>query len=148
MASITESITIRRSPDDVFAFVSNYENDPRWRDGVAEMQQDPPGPARDGARTREVIRFMGRDMVTTAVITVEQPGRRIAFRADSGPIPARGYREVAGRGDETTFTYHLSAELNGPLRLMEPVIERDFRRRVAADLARIKGLLEAKCASN
>jgi hypothetical protein len=142
VASITESITIQRSPDEVFAFVSNYENDPSWRAGVAEMRQDPPGPVRGGARTREVIRFMGRDLVTTATVTVEQPGRRVAFRSDSGPIPARGYREVAGRGEETTFTYHLTAELSGLYQLLEPMIVRDFRRRVASDLARIKGLLE------
>ena len=144
MASITESVTIRRSPDEVFAFVSNYENDPTWRAGVAEMQQDPPGPVRDSARTREVIRFMGRDMVTTAAVTVEKPGRRVAFRAESGPIPAHGYREVAGRDGETTFTYHLSAELSGFYRLMEPMIARDFSRRVARDLARVKSLLEGK----
>ena len=144
MPSITQRITIQRPPAAVFAFIGDYRNDPQWRSGVVEIRQMSPGPIAVGATTHEVMRFLGRPLVTLASVTEYDPGRRLAFKSTGGPIPVRGYRLVEEQGEETRFTYHLSADLPGRYRLLEPLIMRDFRRRVARDLQHRKALLEQK----
>ena len=142
MPSVTQSITIQRPPAAVFAFVGDFQNDPQWRSGVVEIRQTSPGPIAVGATTREVMRFLGRPLITLASVTEYDPGHRLAFKSTGGPIPVWGYRLVEGQGEATRFTYHVSAELPGRYRLLAPLIMRDARRRVARDLQRLKTVLE------
>jgi len=37
MPAVESTIYINRTPHDIFAFVSDYERDPRWRSKVLEM---------------------------------------------------------------------------------------------------------------
>jgi quercetin dioxygenase-like cupin family protein len=141
--TLTEAIAIERPAAAIFAFVSTYPNDTTWRAGVIEMRQDTPGPARTGTVTHEVIRALGQEMTVPAVITVEEPGRRVAFAATGGPFLARGYREVTGDDRRCLVTYHLAVRLTGAYRLIAPLLRASFRRRTAGDLRRLKAHLES-----
>ena len=142
MVAITESVLIDRSARDVFAYVSNSENDPDWRSSVTEMRHDPPGETHVGMRTHEVMRLMGKDIVNDAEIVEYEAGHKTAFRTTSGPLAASGYRLVEDAGDQTLFTYHVQADLGGLYELLSALIAWSFRRRVQADLRRLKELLD------
>ena len=142
MASVSSTVLIDRPKDDVFAYVSDYENDPQWRSGVSEMRLDPPGEVSIGVRTHEVMRFMGRDMATEAEVVGYEPGRKVAFRTISGALSAHGYRLVEDAGTGTKLTYHADADLTVAYRPFTALIKRVFSRRVGADLARLKAILE------
>lgn len=58
MSQLERPIGIERNPEEVWGVVGNFDADARWR-FVEVMRSDPPGPARVGAATREVLRFMG-----------------------------------------------------------------------------------------
>ncbi|HKH76305.1 MAG TPA: hypothetical protein VKA51_05035 [Rubrobacteraceae bacterium] len=58
MSQLERSIGIERNLEEVWGVVGNFDADARWR-FVEVMRSDPPGPARVGAATREVLRFMG-----------------------------------------------------------------------------------------
>ncbi len=148
MTSVSGTVLIDRPRDDVFAYVSDYENDPHWRSGVSGMLHDPPGRVSIGARTREVMRFMGRDMATEAEIVEYEPGCKIAFRTVSGPLSAHGYRLVEDAGTGTKFTYHADADLTAVYRPFTVPIKWAFSRRVRADLTRLKEILEGSGASS
>ena len=51
---IEESVRIRRAPEAVWAMVTDYESDHRWRPGITEMTPDPPGTT--GGRARGSVR--------------------------------------------------------------------------------------------
>lgn len=142
MASVSGTVLIDRPRDDVFAYVSDYENDPQWRSGVSAMLHDPPGQVSIGVRTHEVMRFMGRDMSTEAEVVEYEPGRKIAFRTIAGPLSAHGYRLVEDAGTETRLTYHADADLTAAYRPFTALIKCAFSRRVGADLIRLKAILE------
>ena len=142
MVTISDSIVINRPPGEVFAFAGNYENDPQWRAGVSEMRHDPPGQAQVGTKTYEVMRFMGRNAITFAEVVEYEIGSKAAFRTTSGAFSASGYRLVEAEGMGTRFTYHAEAKLSGLLALLAPLLVGSFRRRLRADLERLKGILD------
>jgi len=141
---VRESVIIERPVAEVFAFAGAYENDPRWRSGVVEMRQDPPGKPRVGTTTREVMRVFGRRQVTVAKVVGYDPDERTAFESVEGPIPVSGYRAFEASWSGTRFTYELSAELSRLYRLLSPVLVPILRRQVSGDLRRLKALLESE----
>ena len=44
MATFENTVTIRRSPKDVFAFLADFENIPTWNYAIVETKKTSPGP--------------------------------------------------------------------------------------------------------
>lgn len=144
MSQITKTILIQRPVEDVFAFVSNYENDPRWRSGVVEMQQTPRSTSQVGTTTSEKLRFVGMSFSTDAEVVEYIPNKKIAFRSTAAMTPAQGFREVLPSGENRTlFTYYLEVKFGGLFKLLAPVFVRDFEKRAENDLQTLKQLLES-----
>lgn len=137
------TIVIACPAEVVFAYVSNYENDPQWRAGVLEMTSIPPGSPQIGTKTREVARFFGQKRVTPAEVTQYEAGRTIAFAGLMAKnIPVSGSRTVERIEDLTRFTYQARVELSDYYRLVEPLIALILRKRFTRDLQRLKKQLE------
>jgi uncharacterized protein YndB with AHSA1/START domain len=114
MPSATRTITIDRSPDDVFAFFSDPSNDPRWRPAVKEIRRE--GPAAVGTRIHQVVAGPGgRGVAADIEITAYDPPTRYGFQVVAGPVRPRGEFRFAptagGSGTDVTFT--LAADLTG-----------------------------------
>jgi uncharacterized protein YndB with AHSA1/START domain len=140
---VTESVTIRRSPADVYAFVADYDNDPRWRDGVTEMTATPNGSVRDGTKVREVLRFGGRAHVTETTISDVVPGRSFVFQGAGTGGAVWGRRTVEPTAEGARLTTELRVTSRGALRVLEPLLAPMFRRATRRDLATLRGTLEA-----
>ena len=141
---ISESVQIDRPPAEVWAAITDYSFDARWRDGLRDMTPDPPGPPAIGTTVHEVVRSSGRDYVADAAVTELDPGVSYRF-AGSGTIGGlRGGRSVAAVPDGTAavFTYDIELEPKGTMRLLRPVLGAIVRSGLKKDLARLKGLLE------
>jgi hypothetical protein len=131
---ITHSIRIARPARDVSAFVTDYANDTKWREGVLEMTVR-------GRQTHERLTFLGSTYVTEGEI-VEQTERRLAFRGASPDVESHGYREVVDHG-ATVVTYSLTLRPKKfLLRLLAPILRVLYSRRVRRDLAALRDLLE------
>src|SRR5438067_87673 len=141
MASAEGSITINRPIQDVFAFVSNKENDSRWSPSIVEVQRVS-GDGTVGTKYRQVIKGPGRRPIPADVeVTGYEPGKRLAFRATAGPVrPEGGFDLVEERG-ATRVTFKLEAELAGMKKLMAPMVAKSMRNEVQS-LDRLKQLLE------
>ena len=139
---ITASVDIRRPVGEVFAFAGDYENDPLWRSGVVEMRYETPGVLRTGARTREIMRFLGGRVTTVAEIVGFERDRKTAFESRGAPVPVWGSRTFEPVDGGTRFTYELSMRPGGPWALLSPVLATMLRRRAARDLRKLKTLLE------
>src|SRR5688572_11325648 len=82
---IEATIAIERSVADVWSAIADYSFDLRWREGLREMTPDPPGPPRDGTRTREVLRSGGLTFTTDSIVSDVDWGASYRF-AGSGTI--------------------------------------------------------------
>ena len=142
MISVTESILIESTPKKVFDYATQYENDPAWRAGVFEVRYEPGTKKQPGKRTREVMRFMGQNLISYGVVDIQPSKLRSTFRNVSGPSKATGYRLAEPEGDKSRFTYHAQFAAGGVYKILSPFVKYLFRRRVCGDLKRLKIILE------
>jgi uncharacterized membrane protein len=136
------SIQVASRPEDVFAVLGDYQQDPRWRRGVVTMRPQPPGAARPGTTTREVIRFLGVTTRTPGHVTAVVGGQLLAWRAEGTRLVASGTRqaEPARGGARVTLTTEI--RLRGRWRALEPLLAASYNRQLRGDLTRLKTLVE------
>lgn len=143
MEAIESGIEVARDPAEVWSVVGDFGNDRRWRGGVDEMRSDPPGLARAGTTTHEVLRFLGSTYVTDATVTEAVPGR-LAYEGEGDGTTVRGYRRVEQAPGGARFVEGLEIGLSGPMRLLEPLLARLYARRMRSEVLALKTLLESK----
>jgi len=118
----TQSIEIARSPDEVFAFLTDPSKLPLWQD-AEEVTQLTPGPLGVGTRLREVHKVLGRRRVEITEFVVYEPGQRFEIRVVDGP-PVDGRWDVAATVAGTRLTFTPIVRLGGYRRHLEPLIVR------------------------
>src|ERR687898_224694 len=97
MFTVEKSIDIGCAVDDVFAYVADGTNAPRWQRGLREVRRTTDGPIGLGTRHIAVRRFMGRRLELPSEITRYEPNKLFEFKL-WGPTPGQaGYMvEPAG----------------------------------------------------
>jgi len=133
---------VSQTPNTVFDYVSDHENDPNWRKGVASMAHIPGGPSHKGMQTREELVLWGRKRVIMATITRHEAGRLIAFKTIAGGLQAHGERKVQATPKGVLISYTVGAQLTGLAAFLVPLIKFGYRLRLRSDLMRLKQLLE------
>src|SRR5215218_1307986 len=79
------SVTIRRPPSKVFAFLIDPANIPRWNYAIDSARQVSPGPVGVGTRIQQT-RSVPRPTTEELVITELVPERRMILEGDIGPL--------------------------------------------------------------
>lgn len=144
MPIITKSIEIDYCLEEVFAFVSKYKNDVKWRKGVIEMRQFPDYSTFAGASTIETIKFLGLKYFISAEIFEYEKNRKVSFRTTDFIFKVSGYREVKSENRKTKFTYSLSIEMTGIYKVFLKLIKHIYEKRIAGDLYKLKQILESE----
>jgi uncharacterized membrane protein len=134
-------IAIDRPVDEVFAFFTDPNNDPRWRSHVKEISAS--GPIRVGSSVHQVVAGPGgRGIAADIVVTAYEPSVRYSFHGTAGPVRPIGEFGFASAGDGTQVTFSLSAELTGIKKLiMSKAVQRSMEGEMAA-LDEAKAVLE------
>lgn len=140
--TITASVLIDRSQEDVFAFACDYRNDPQWRSGVVDMRLEHGTVIAAGHHSHEIMKVLGRTTTTEAEITNHQPPRKTSFRTVGGDLTANGHRLVEIEGVQTRFTYQAHADLDRIYRPFTTPIQWLLNRRAHRDANHLKALLE------
>jgi uncharacterized protein YndB with AHSA1/START domain len=141
MTTFELTARIDRSAEEVFAFLAEPVNLPRWQLSLIAVRPHRHGPLRPGVEVTETRHFLGRTMETTWVCTEHRPSRRSVIESDGGPVPFRGIWELETDGGATVFAWTLQT---GGLaaRLAGAVASRIAENELAADTLRLKQLLE------
>jgi uncharacterized protein YndB with AHSA1/START domain len=138
------SVVIDRPVEDVFAFVADFENSPKWQSMVQESERLSPGPTSQGSTFREYAKAMGSKGWVTIEITGYERNRGIAYKSTRfgalAPIAAFSF-EPSGDGTKVAF----SGDPNpvGPLKPMRGLLSRIASRLWQRNLDSLKQLLEA-----
>ncbi|NJC95685.1 MAG: hypothetical protein C3F07_10730 [Anaerolineales bacterium] len=141
MITHQSKVWINRPVNEVFAFVSNKENDLQWQSGLVEVHQ-PPGPMSVGTQIDEVYSFLGRKVVGKLEVTEYDPGKRITTKSIGGPFHIQySYVLEAGNGG-TQFTMNMEMKPEGFFTLAEPIVGANLKKNVDTDLASLKNVLE------
>ncbi len=127
MAHYHATIDSLRGPEETFDYLAMFSNAAHWDPGVLSGEQLDPGPVRLGTRFRLVVPFLGRRLPLTYVVTRYSPHRVVALDAASRLLHSADRIEVAANGDGAWVSYDADVRLQGPLRLLDPLLRRGFR---------------------
>jgi uncharacterized membrane protein len=138
---VEKSTIVRRPSDEVFAFVADQENAPRWQSGIVEVRRLTDGPPGVGSRHTFTRTLMGRRMTGENEYVAFEPGKRVEFRTTSGPRLLASYA-VTTIPEGTRLTATMETDFSGVMSVAEPLVARALRRDVVAALARLTSILE------
>lgn len=138
MPAADNTVVINRPRPEVFAFVADHENDPRWRSGVVDIKRAS-GEGQGAIYTQGVKGPMGRRIDADFEVTAYQPDTLLAFRTLAGPVRPEGSYRFEDANGGTRVTFSLNANLSGMQRLTSPMVSKSMRNEVAAldDLKRV-----------
>jgi uncharacterized membrane protein len=144
MIKVEKSIVIDRPAQEVFAYVSDHTNAPRWQRGLLEVRRETEGPIGVGTRHTLVRAFMGRRMEASNEFTQYEPNRLVSFKVTADSVAAQGWYVVAPEGSgHTKLTSRIEMQPSGLTRLAQPLMAASLSREVVANLSDLKRLLEA-----
>jgi carbon monoxide dehydrogenase subunit G len=142
MPSASRTITIRRSPEDVFAFVADGTSGTQWRPGVTDIKLASGSGL--GARYEQGVKGPGgRRIAADYEVTAWDPPRHLAFAAVAGPVRPSGEYRLEPIPEGTRLTFSLDAKVGGVKGLlMGKAVQGSMDAEMAA-LDRLKSVLEA-----
>jgi carbon monoxide dehydrogenase subunit G len=112
MKAVTASAVVPATPDEVFAFVADLENLPRWQTGIVSAELTTPGPIGAGSRAHVVRELLGQRLAVDLALVDHQPGRRLELTSATSGIGVRAILELAPEDGATrlAFTMEIKAQ--------------------------------------
>lgn len=146
MIDLTAEVDIAAPAETVWAAISDYRGDVRWRRGVSRMDPTPAAPVTVGTVTDEKMRLGGATYRNLGVVTAVEPGRSFAWRTTDG-ADANGSRTVDALGDDRSrLRLTLTVRVTGSQRLMAPMLKVMLRRNLFGDARRLRAHLQSASA--
>jgi uncharacterized protein YndB with AHSA1/START domain len=142
VVTFDSSVTIKRSSDDVFAYVMEPSNEPSWHEDVVGVKRTSDGVIGAGSTFEWTMKFIGTHRVQMEVKEFV-PGRRAVIAAvSSGQLmPTLTYSFEPVRGG-TTFSRHGDISVGGVMRLIEPVMKVIAPKHMQGLMEKLKLVLE------
>ena len=110
----SNQVSIRRDPEDVFAFVADFSQVPTWNYAITSTEQVTPGPVALGSTFRQV-RSIPAVAEEEFEVTDWEPGRRVAITGDFGPFSGTLSYRVESVPEGTLLTNDVELSSRGVL---------------------------------
>ena len=122
-------IEVPGEPEDVFAYLADFEHTAEWDPGIVESRRLTPGSTAVGSRFEVIARFRGSRQRFEYGVTELEPGRRIVLRGDGEKARSEDAISVTGAGGgRARVAYEADLRLKGARRVAEPFLRRTFMR--------------------
>lgn len=144
MIHIEVRVDIDRSAAEVFEYLEEVENNPRWLSGMRSSRWTSQPPVGVGSTYAQVSQFLGRQINTSFVVTRHEPGRLITIESREGSsFPITVTRMVEPDADgHARVTELVDADARGFYTLATPLLKRLVERTIRRDYGTLKQLLE------
>ena len=146
MVTNEKAITINRPVEEVFAYISDLQNGPKWQTGLLEVRRITEGPPGLSTQFTSVRKFMGRRMESGIEFTAYEPNKKIAFISISGSSPFEQSFLFESTVDGTRLTTRLELQTAGLMGLAEPLIASGVKREMDVAFDELKKMLEGQVA--
>jgi uncharacterized membrane protein len=145
MVAAEHTVTVRRSPEDVYAFLADGLNNARWRRSVRSVSLVSGEPGAVGTvYAQRLAGPGGREVDGDYEITEGRPGEVLRFRVVAGPARPQGVFLLTPADDgATAVTFALTFEPTGMMKLMGGLIHRTMQAEVG-ELETLRTILEAE----
>jgi len=144
MTRIEASVVIDRPIEEVFTFVTNFENATQWMSELVEGEKTSEGPVGVGTTLRGVATPLGRRVESTQEVIEYQPNTKFALKSTSGPVATKDSYTFESVSGGTKIARTVKAEMSGFIKLAEPIARRMLQRQFETNFANLKDLMEAQ----
>ena len=140
--SVTE--TIDRPPDEVWAYLADIENAPRWMKGIRGVRRLGDGPVGEGARFMTSLSVAGRGAEREMRVAAWQPKERLALSSSERGVSAVYEYVCRPEAEGTRVTLNARCTATGfPWRLLHPLIAYMMKRTDGGQIRALKAAIEA-----
>lgn len=143
MIVVDQSVDIACDPDELFVFVADHTNAPRWQHGLDTVERVT-GPLGVGAEHVFVRTFAGRRIASrNRFVAFDRARRFVEFEIPAGLITGRAsYRVEPTNNGRSRLTSTMRFRINGLWRLATPLLTRVMTHDSNRDIRRLRELLE------
>lgn len=127
------TVEIARTPEDVFAYLTDVTNLTAWQSGVRAA-------AVAAGRVVETRSFLGREFRTTLEILAEEPTRLFTLKALDGPVRFTVRHELEPTDGGTLLRVTADGDVPG---FASGLVAQQAKRQFSKDFARLKKILES-----
>lgn len=139
---ITQTITIDVPPSKVFDFISNFENNPKWQNGMKSCKIIDNQPLGIGQTYDQIAEFLGKTIVSTFQVIEFDPGHLVKATTIKSSFPITFTRIV--EGDSTSHvTAIVEGDSKGFFKIFSPIMTWMVKSSIKKDYERLKVLLES-----
>ena len=142
MRKINGQIEISRPVEEVFDFVADETNEPRYNDDMVHCEKVTSGPIGEGTRYEAEMTSTGPASMTVEVIGYERPHRLESTAHIQGTMDIRGAVTFEATAGGTLMTWEWDVEPHGCMKLLGPFITRMGSRNEERIWTSLKSLLE------
>lgn len=142
MAAAEYSVLIKRTPEDVYAFLADGLNNAVWRTGVRSVSHTSGPAGREGAvYSQRIAGPGGHEIDGDYELTEARPGEVLRFQVIAGPARPHGVFLLSPERGGTKVSFGLALEPTGFMKLMGSMIQKTMDHEVA-QLENLKAALE------
>jgi uncharacterized membrane protein len=141
---VTVEATVERPRAEVAGYAADWRNDTEWIGALSEARLLTEPPFGVGSRVLRVAGFLGKRIQYVNEVVEYESEERLVMRSVQAPFPMTVTYEFEDADGGTLMRIRAEGDASGFYRLAGPLLSRAVRRSIAADLARLKQVLEAQ----
>jgi hypothetical protein len=146
MLKFSADLRVNRPVEEVFAWLTNADNQGKFDKSSIKMEILTPGRWRAGSQLRELRDLGGRKTEVLSEVSELEPNRRFVIRSKTGP-GWLGTWIFEPEGNTTYLHWTGQLTMKGFARLLEPLIGKQMRAQIAKQFAQLPGLIESETAA-
>ena len=142
MARYRASIDTRWTPEEAFAYLSDFSTSAEWDPGVVEAERVSTDAVGEGTEFRLVAEFLGRRTPLTYRVVEYEPPSAVTFVGENSTVISHDRITFEAIPTGTRVTYDAELRLKSLLRLADPLLTLAFNRvgnRALAGLREVLG---------
>jgi hypothetical protein len=144
MISINLNALILRPVWQVFGFIANPENNPRWQYGSLGSVQLSAGDMQVGTLFSSIGYFMGRRIQSNFEVTEFETNKSYGFETISGPIQLQTSYSFESVENSTNLIVSSMINPGGFFKIVDPIVASVAEKQYRENLTTLKELLEAR----
>ncbi len=142
MINFELSVLVDRSLQDIFVFLSNPLNLPKWQSIISSIEQITPGPVGLGVKYAVHAEMLGRKIDGQMEVVEFQPPSHFGFINNAGPMQIKVLVTLKPVGTGAKISLTAEGNPGGVFKLAEGLLVRQLKSQMEANLARLKSVLE------
>jgi uncharacterized membrane protein len=148
MVTNEKSIIINRPVKEVFAYVCELQNGPKWQPALVEARRITKGSLGIGTQYTGVRKFMGVRVESVIEYTTYEQDEKISMKSISGNSPFEQSFVFESTDGGTQLTTRLDLQTSGLMGLAKPMIASGLRKEMDANFSNLKNILESQGTTN